>query len=85
MAWLVGLISIAINAILQLWRGAPKPIAVVEAEQAGVANQALAQETNSNVEVAKAAAAVDVVIAAIDTDDKLRKYEASDPNNRDNG
>jgi hypothetical protein len=33
----------------------------------------------------KAGAAGDVAARAVDSDDKLRKYEQSDPNNRDNG
>ena len=42
------------------------------------------QEKIDEVQI-KAAAAGDVAARSVDTDDKLRRVEAVDPNNRDNG
>jgi hypothetical protein len=84
MTWLIGLLSSLAGILLKLWQGrGPAPI-VVEGEKAGAAESALQTEKDANVEITKSAEAGAAVDQRIATDDGLRKYEQSDPNNRAN-
>lgn len=54
----------------------------VQAKEAGAAETEVAVEAQSNAKVQTTANAGDDVVRAISTDDGLRNYEQSDPNNR---
>lgn len=77
--WIFNLIQL----ILSLWLKRPNPL-VQESEKVGQAEQALQTEVETNEQVQKANTAAVIVGRTIDTDDKLRIYESTDPNNRDN-
>lgn len=53
------------------------------ASQAAAATAQLQTENATDAQVQKAANAQDDVARGTDSDDKLRQYEAHDPNNRD--
>lgn len=61
-----------------------KPDVMQEGEKAGAATSALAGEEQANDMDVKAATAAAAADRATDTDAGLRKYEATDPANRDN-
>lgn len=83
-ASIMGILSGIVDVVLKFIKGmGPSPL-VVEAEKAGAANQALQTVEAANAEITKAAEASNDVAARISTDDGLRKYESTDPYNRDN-
>lgn len=83
MAFLLALLGPLGAFIATFIKAMKPPIAVVEAEKAGAAESALSTAEAHNAEVERTAAAVNAVDDAIATDDGLRKYEQSDPNNLD--
>lgn len=58
--------------------------AVVEGEELGAAQTQATVAEASNAEIEKASSSGTAVSNAVAGDDGLRKYEATDPNNRDN-
>lgn len=73
-----------IQALIALWKSRGPSQVQQEAEKAGAAEAELASKGEADAQVTKAAAAGVAVDASIAGDSGLRKYEASDPNNRDN-
>lgn len=84
MGFLLGLLGPLGAFIGNLLKSLGPPAIVTESEKAGVATQALKQEQDTNVEVAKAAKAGDDVAIALAKPGGLQSFEAHDPNNRDN-
>jgi hypothetical protein len=72
-----------IKVLLALWRGKPSSEVSQEAEKAGSAQAVAKAEETANASQVKAAASGDAAARAVDSDSKLRQYEAADPNNRD--
>lgn len=83
MAFLLALLGPLGAFIATLIKAMKPPIAVVEGEKAGSAENALATAEAHNDEVNVAATAAHAVSVSVSTDDGLRKHAATDPNNRD--
>lgn len=79
MGWVLAVIKV----LLALWRGKPPSEVSQEAEKAGSAQATAQAEEQANASQIKASAAGDAAARAVDSDSKLRQYEATDPNNRD--
>ena len=76
----VGLIKALLGVFLQ-----PRASrAEVQAQTVGETTTALKVEVKANADVQKAADAADAVRRATDSNSGLRRYVATDPNNRDN-
>lgn len=84
MAWLLALLGPLGDFIVKLLKGlGPKP-EVIEAEKAGSAQAQVQILEASNEEIRQAADAGAAVDKRIATDDGVRDYAKTDPNNRDN-
>ena len=83
MGWIFSLLGGIVPLILQILKGLGPPPIAVEAEKAGTAQAELKDETNAVEQVQKSSDAASAASTAISSDAGLRKYEQSDPNNRD--
>lgn len=83
-AFLLGLLSPLGGFFANILKALGPPQSVIEAEKAGSAESALKTAEAHNDEVQQVADAGHAVDAAIASDDGLRKFEQSDPNNRAN-
>lgn len=63
---------------------AKTPAPIVEAEKAGAAQAQLSDLERANANAQSASSAASAAAAAVASDGGLRRYEAADPNNRDN-
>jgi len=82
-----GFFGAVITWLLDTFFGKPAKLTMEAAQAAQAAEFKAKLETleNDNAKVQKADAARDAVDRAVSTDDGMRKYLQTDPNNRDNG
>lgn len=82
MIWLLNLLGWVLGKLF----GKPERPSqeAVQAAKAASAATALNTQEADNVAVLKASAASAAVVRSVVSDDRLRQYEARDPNNRDN-
>lgn len=83
MAVILNILAAIVGFFFKLKAPAQPSAEAVAARQTGAAETVATVEAKANVEVQAASAAGDAAARSVDSDQRLRDYERTDPNNRD--